>query len=110
MTTTTSPETQDKLQQIRALISATSTQLLDHPVALDRAPDLLDLHVAEGQVRLHLDPAHQDALDVLVTDRPAVLLGEALDLMDTLPESDRAALHAVHVVLTRAADWAGDVA
>lgn len=109
MTETLAADTQDRLQQIAALLSAT-TQLLDHPVALDLAPELLDLHTAESQVRLYLDPAHQDVPDVLVTDRPGVLLGEALQLMEALPEDDRTVLHGAHLVLMRTADWVAEVA
>jgi hypothetical protein len=109
MTETLPADTQDRLQQVAALLSAVATQLLDHPVALDRAPDLLDLHTAEGQVRLHLDDAHQDVPDVLVTDRPAVLLGEAIQLLDALPDHDRAELHGTYMVLVRATGWVGDL-
>ncbi|MCG2621114.1 hypothetical protein LVY72_04195 [Arthrobacter sp. I2-34] len=109
MAKTLPADTQDRLQQVAALLSATTTQLLEHPVALDRAPDLLDLHTADVQVRLHLDQAHQDVPDVLVTDRPAVLLDEAIQLLDALPEHDRAALHGPYLVLVRAAEWAGDL-
>lgn len=109
MTETLPADTQDRLQQVAALLSATTTQLLDSPTALDRAPDLLDLHTAEAQVRLRLDQTHQDVPSVLVTDRPAVLLGEAIQLMDALPEDDRAALHGTYMVLVRATGWVGDL-
>lgn len=109
MTETLPSDTQDRLQQVVALLTATTTQLLDHPVALDRSPELLDLHTAEGQVRLHLDAAHQDVPDVLVTDSPAVLLGEAIKLMDALPEDDRATLHGAYLTAVRTAGWAGEL-
>jgi hypothetical protein len=109
MTETLAADTQARLQQIAALLSATTTQLLDHPVALDRAPELLDLHTAESQVRLHLDQVHQDVPDVLVTDRPAVLLGEAAQLLDALPEDDRTALHGTRVLIEHATGWTADL-
>jgi hypothetical protein len=109
MTETIPVGTQDRLQQVAALLSATTTQLLDHPAAPGRAPDLLDLHTAESQVRLHLDPAHQDVPSVLVSDRPTVLLHEAAQLLDALPEEDRAALQETRMLIGRAAGWTADL-
>jgi hypothetical protein len=109
MTETIPVDTQDRLQQVAALLDATTTQLLDHPAALDRAPDLLDLHTAEAQVRLHLDAAHQDVPSVLVPDRPAVLLGEAIQLLDALPEDNRAALQETRMLIEHATGWTADL-
>lgn len=102
MPETTSATPQIQLQRIAALLGATSTELLSSPHALDHAPTLLDLHHAEGQVRLQLDPDHHDVPTLLVTDRPGALLAEATRLLDTLDEAAQSPLHETRLILERA--------
>jgi hypothetical protein len=96
---------QERLQSAAALIHAATTHLLATEAAPEHATDLIDLHLAQGQIRLLLDAAHQDVPTVLVTDRPGVLLHEATQLLGALPDDQQSELHEVRLLLERATTW-----
>jgi hypothetical protein len=96
---------QERLQSAAALIHTATTDLLTTSAALEHATDLIDLHLAEGQLRLLLDTDHQDVPTVLVTDHPGTLLHEASQLLDALPEDEQSQLHEVSMLLKRTTTW-----
>jgi hypothetical protein len=96
---------QQRLQSATALIHAATTDLLSAPAALEHPTDLIDLHLAEGQLRQLLDANHQDVPTVLVTDHPGTLLQEATRLLDALPEDEQSQVHEVRILLERTTTW-----
>ncbi len=101
----TTIDPQERLQSAVALIHAATTDLLTTSAALEHATDLIDLHLAQGQLRQLLDADHQDVPTVLVTDHPGTLLHEATRLLDALPEDDQSQVHQVRTLLERTSTW-----
>ena len=96
---------QERLQSAIALLHAATTHLLATPAALEHATDLIDLHLAQAQLRLLLDAEHRDVPTVLVTDHPDTLLHEATRLLDALPEDEQARVQEVRILLERTTTW-----
>lgn len=74
------------LNRTADLLNTATTTLLAHPDALDRAPELMELHLAEGKVRAAVtdQPTEDASTDIetgpVQTD-PGVLLAEAARLL-----------------------------
>lgn len=96
---------QERLQSATALIHAATTDLMTTSAALEHATDLIDLHLAQGQLRQLLDADHQDVPTVLVTEHPGTLLHEATRLLDTLPKEEQSEVQEVLTLLERTATW-----
>ncbi len=97
------------------LLNTATTTLLAHPKALDRAPELMELHLAEGKVRAAVtdQPTEEPPTDIEAgpaqTD-PSALLAEAARLLDTLPAQTSAPLSESRRQIQNAQAWVGELA